>query len=376
MNKRDYYMNIEEKARKILEERFEPIELEDSSGFVKNEYRKHIEAFMRVDNLTAWGYRTASQLYQNSILIDDWFCGEVLLPLVGGKYIHTRTLKRNEPSEIMPPRFENALVAHSEGLSVPEPLAILNTKGGERKYVASFAGEQNIMRLLARKGLYLQSGEHQLYHAQLYREYWSMEGNMHEEWSRLPSLQRILKLSLSFDKVCVETINLINEVGVKLGSDLPPDWLLSLYFFLKENLIDIRYKNSAEREISELFEASKQLKDFEKSSSENRQIRSPEDSYRAGANLGIALNIASDKGFFLYEIAPRDIVIDYDLSVRFADTERMDWLRRPLTKDERKKQFALLKKEFPSYKKARGKKTNKFAYNRFMEEVERAYFSH
>ncbi len=368
-------MPTKEKAKKILEESFEPIELENAHGLVKKEYKEHIKAFKRADNLTAWGYASSSQLYENSILIKDWFAGEILIPLIRGTYVYSRNLKYGEPEGIVPKRFENALVSYSEGLPIPEPLGILIQKNGCRKYLSSFAGEQNIALLLNRENLYLESREHELQHAELYRRYWSLEEKMNEEWARLPNLENLFRLFLTGGKSVDELDKWRKEVKKKLSSEGPPCWLTTLYFSLKKDLIDSQFKDVAERDISELFENKKQLNQFEKSAYENKTVRPPKDVYKVSANLGNALKIASNKGFFLYEIAPRDIVIDYDLSARFADTEKMDWLKRPLTKSERRKQFALLKRNFLHYKKPGSDKTNHFAYNRFMEETKKAYFS-
>jgi len=349
-------MNIHEKAKEILQKEFEQSPVIGSemlwNGVIHKDYRGQFERFKSIDSFNAWGYESVNPLYDQSIRVFDWFSHEVIIPFIKDNYIHARKLKRNEVQNTSTPR-----------------LALLSQQG-ETLYASAYSGEQNLALILNRRNIDLESRAQQLALSSSYRKMWSLELELHEKWGDLPSFHDIANLySGNLFDAAYEVERWNDEVNILTNSGLNPCWLTTLYFFVKKGMIgNLEIKEKLEQ----FFESSRQFREMEM---HNKEKRDPEDLYIIAYSLGRALKRASDRGFILYEVAPRDMVIGHDLTVRFADTEKVECFSRPLTENERKKQFSLLKREFPRYRESKVQDKSRFLYSLFMQEVKMEYFS-
>ncbi|MBI2631420.1 hypothetical protein HYW75_00260 [Candidatus Pacearchaeota archaeon] len=104
-----------------------------------------------------------------------------------------------------------------------------------------------------------------------------------------------------------------------------------------------------------------------------RELLPTELFYSLATRLGESLKKASNEGFLLAEVAPRDIVVDLYQNPRFADWEIVEYYEKPLSRVQRNKQFNLLEGEFS----VRGFKTSAkkqgYSINRFLDLVRDSY---
>jgi len=346
-----------ERFRKFLEKRFKTIQLEDTKGVADREFSEVLSQFKVASSINPNFLSLEDlSLFEGSLYTNHFFSGMVFVPQSNGVYLYHKVLKHLEERSLETPRFVNSVVAYYSGVPTPRPLALLLGESMVGHFISAYVGCDNLF-------------------IELYNSYENrkLQEKVAEEKKRCLTIEKIL-IKKHFSEDYELPLELLNRLGkskedfekeIRSGDRMDfsvsldknfgksikkplfslPFWFHSLAYCIKHKHGRGNDEGKVQREIREELQTYTSAvircgKLKEKLFKKRR--RKPEEIKLIAKNFGIALKKSSDLGVFLYDIEPRDVVLDPGLNVYFADMEGVEFYEKPLSFEERERQFAIV----------------------------------
>lgn len=362
-------VKINEHAQEVIEREYTPFSVRGNNGLVRRDFQAGITSYIE---RFRYGLGYLDDSFQTgSIAIHDFQEGYLkILPKINREFVYHRRLKESEVQAGIP-RFTNSVLTFNLGVPTPQPLAYLVNPKDEGIFFSAYSGAENLLWAL-RSGLDKQDLKKQKDVAKKTHAYWSLERRLSERYDWLPSKNHFAH---AFNLGVEEAIQFYERLDAQIKNSghegNPPYWVPTLLFLTGSDDIRVAADN-ARKDLQRFFQYHREYSEAIDRLC-NPEKRSPEDIYVVAENIGKALQTASGAGVILWEVAPRDIIINQNLDVSFPDMERVGFVGEPLNRQVRKKQFAVFLDE--TKKAVNQRKSQRLGYDlkKFLETVRRTY---
>jgi len=328
---------------RILEKHYEPIEIAGSYGHVRKGFKESLAQFDSLE-LNPWPGDAKSDLFNGSTISRVSVLGGLCIPKINGVFVYGRGANsKEEENPAASKRFENSVISYERGVRTPLPIAEFSQP---IYHVTEYAGRDTLLGTMI-EIIHRQDDSLEVVLSTAERAIWKSEQELSAAYKlllpELPYVQLLVALNQvpeSKVKDCMKGIEFkLAASAYYITTDFPATG--NQKFDEEIETLRRRLGNDGMallRERLNVYLSSREI--VGKLIVQLGKLTHPyERIFDVAVDIGKFLRIANDRGVLLYDVAPRDIVLDPDCKPWFVDMENVEFFKRPLSEVEQRKQL-------------------------------------